>query len=259
MQSGKIVRSLIRTGQTLIALFSTDSTFAGSVSPPGADGFRSDALRLVNVVSTAAWEKKVLARAQAPGVSPETGKLFQVEAQGGALAGDGSRGASPKILSKGSQEPAGLASIFPVQPIERYYMDIALKLIREDASIAPQYSVTQEASDPRHRKRQGNGKLFLQALGAPEDKSPWSSPQWFKQARKIFALEVWSAGAVAAMQSASRIAPAQNAPEGVYTCNIQGPDGDRVAQYGILPKVLSDRDAMAKVFSYLTGQANSFL
>ena len=71
MQSGKIVRSLIRTGQTLIALFSTDSTFAGSVSPPGADGFWSDALRLVNVVSTAAWEKKVLARAQAPGSAPK--------------------------------------------------------------------------------------------------------------------------------------------------------------------------------------------
>ena len=78
--------------------------------------------------------RKFSAARQAPGVSPETGKL-QAEAQGGALAGDGSRGASLKILSKGSQEPAGPASIFQVQPIERYQLDIVLKLIREDASI----------------------------------------------------------------------------------------------------------------------------
>jgi hypothetical protein len=80
-----------------------------------------------------------------------------------------------------------------------------------------------------------------------------------KQARKIFALEVWSASAVEDMQKASRIKPVQNAPDGVYICNIQGPEGEKIALYGVLPKVVSDANARAKVFSYLTGQANSFL
>ena len=67
LRSGNIARSLKGAGQTLIAVFSTDSSFAGSLGgAAAADGFWSDALRLVNVVSTAAWEKKVLARAQAP-------------------------------------------------------------------------------------------------------------------------------------------------------------------------------------------------
>jgi hypothetical protein len=78
-----------------------------------------------------------------------------------------------------------------------------------------------------------------------------------KRARKIFALEVWSAGAVAAMQS--RMKAAQNAPDGVFLCNIQGPEGDKIGLYGILPKVVSDSNARAKAFSFLTGQANSFL
>ena len=82
----------------------------------------------MNVVSTAAWEKKVLARAQAPGVSLETRKL-QVEAQGGALAGDGSRGTRPWMSQQGFPKPAGPDSIFQVQPIERHLLDIALKLI----------------------------------------------------------------------------------------------------------------------------------
>ena len=61
------------------------------------------------------------------------------------------------------------------------------------------------------------------------------------------------------MQKGSRIKPAQNAPEGIYICNIQGPEGDKISLYGIVPKVISDANARAKVFSYLTGQANSFL
>jgi len=257
LRSGKIVRSLQRTGQTLIAVFSTDSGFAGSIGPAAAEGFWSDSLRLVNVVSTAAWEKKVLGRGQAPGVSPETGKL-QAEGQGGALAGDGTRGASLKILSKGSQDLAGPASIFQVQPIERYHLDIVLKLIREDALIPPQYSVKQEALILVTGSVRETGSYFCQH-SVRRDKSPWSSPQWVKQARKIFALEVWSASAVEDMQKASRIKPVQNAPDGVYICNIQGPEGEKIALYGVLPKVVSDANARAKVFSYLTGQANSFL
>ncbi len=258
LHSGKIVRSLKGAGQTLIAVFSTDSTFAGSVGGgAAADGFWSDALRLVNVVSTAAWEKKVLARAQAPGVSPETGKL-QVEAQGGALAGDGNRGAVLKALGKGSQIPDGPYSIFQVQPIDRYLLDIALKLIREDASIAPRYSVKQEALILVTGSVKDTGSYFCQH-SVRRDKSPWSSPQWVRHARKIFALEVWTQGAADDMQKASRIKPAQNAPEGVYSCNIQGPEGDKISLYGIVPKVISDSNARARVFSYLTGQANSFL
>ncbi len=249
IRSGKIVRSLQRTGQTLIAVFSTDSTFADSVTPAGADGFWSDALRLVNVVSTAAWEKKVLARAQAPGVSPDTVKL-QSEGQGAALAGDGNRGAILKMLSKGSQNTTIPASVFQVQPIDQYSLNMAMQLIREDASIPPRYSVKQESLLLVLGSVREPGNSFCQQF-------PWSSQQWVKRARKIFALEVWSAGAVAAMQS--RIKPAQNAPDGVFLCNIQGPEGDKIALYGILSKVVSDSNARAKVFSYLTGQANIFL
>ena len=137
-------------------------------------------------------------------------------------------------------------------------MDIALKLIREDASIAPQYSVTQEALILVTGSVRETGSYFCKH-SVRRDRARGPARNGSSKPARFFALEVWSAGAVAAMQSASRIAPAQNAPEGVYTCNIQGPDGDRIALYGILPKVLSDRDAMAKVFSYLTGQANSFL
>ena len=113
LRSGKIARALKGAGQTLIAVFSTDSTFAGSLGgAAAADGFWSDALRLVNVVSTAAWEKKVLGRAQAPGVSPETGKL-QVETQGGALAGDGSRGACAEGSQQRLPRAAGASFYFP--------------------------------------------------------------------------------------------------------------------------------------------------
>ncbi len=259
LRTGKpIVRSLKGAGQTLIAVLSTDGSFAGSVGGvAAAEGFWSDALRLVNVVSTAAWEKKVLARAQAPGVSPETGKL-QMEAQGGALAGDGSRGAVLKALSKGSQSADGPYSIFQMQPIERYLLDIALKLIRQDASITPQYSVKQEALILVTGSVKDYGSYFCQH-SVRRDKSPWSNPQWFRQARKIFALEVWTQGAADDMQKGSRIKAAQNAPEGVYICNIPAPEGDKIALYGIVPKVVSDSNARARVFSYLTGQANSFL
>ena len=258
LRTKPIVRSLRGAGQTLIAVLSTDSSFAGSVGGvAAADGFWSDALRLVNVVSTAAWEKKVLARAQAPGASPETGKL-QMEAQGGALAGDGSRGAVLKALSKGSQSADGFYSIFQMQPIERYLLDIALKLIRQDASITPQYSVRQEALILVTGSVKDFGSYFCQH-SVRRDKSLWSSPQWFRQARKIFALEVWTQGAADDMQKGSRIKPAQNAPEGVYICNIPAPEGDKIVLYGIVPKVVSDSNARARVFSYLTGQANSFL
>jgi len=259
LRPGKpIVRSLKGAGQTLIAVLSTDSSFAGSVGgTAAAEGFWSDTLRLVNVVSTAAWEKKVLARAQAPGVSPETGKL-QMESQGAALAGDGGRGTVLKALTKGSQSADGPFSIFQMQPIERNLLDIALKLIRQDASITPQYSVRQEALILVTGSVKDFGSYFCQH-SVRRDRSLWSSPQWFRQARKVFALEVWTQGAADDMQKGSRIKPAQNAPEGVYSCNIPAPEGDKIALYGIVPKVVSDSNARARVFSYLTGQANSFL
>ena len=261
LRSGQIVRSLLRTGQTLIAVFSTDSNFAGSLATAvgagsvpgaGAEGFWSEALRLVNVVSTAAWEKKVLARAQAPGASALTRDL-QVEGQGRALAADGNRGAILKTLSNDSSEPALL-----IQPISRDTLDVALNLIRRDASISAQYSVKQEALLLVTGSVEERMSQFCQRA-AHRDSSPWSSPQWAKQARRVFALKVWSAGAVDAMQSASLIKPAQNAPDGVYICNIAGPDGDKIALYGISPKVVSDANARTKAFSYLTGQASNFL
>ena len=133
-----------------------------------------------------------------------------------------------------------------------------MKLIREDASIAPQYSVKQEALILVTGSVNDTGSYFCQH-SVRRDKSPWSSPPWVRHARKIFALEVWTQGATDDMLKGSRIKPAQSAPEGIYICNIQGPEGDKIALYGIVPKVISDANTRAKVFSYLTGQANSFL
>lgn len=91
------------------------------------------------------------------------------------------------------------------------------------------------------------------------DKSPWESPNWVKQARKIFAVEVWGEKAVLSMQEAGRINPADDAPAGLYRCIIASPDGDRIAVYGLAVKTLTDDAARTKAFSYLTTKANTFL
>jgi hypothetical protein len=257
VRSGKITRFLQKAGPTLIAIFSTDSTFAGRIGFAAADGFWSEALRLVNVVSTASWEKKVLARAQAPGVSPETGVLQQ-EGQGGALAGDGNRGTILKSLSNGSHSGPGPLSIFLVQPVERYHLDLALKPIREDASIASRHSVKQEALLLITGSVRETGSYFCQH-SVRRDKSPWESPNWVRQARKIFAVEVWSETAINKMQESLRIKAADDAPADIYRCSIPGPEGDKIALYGLSTKALTDDVARTKAFSYLTTKANTFL
>ncbi len=257
IRSGKITRFIQKAGPTLIAIFSTDSTFAGKIGFAAADGFWSEALRLVNVVSTASWEKKVLSRAQFPGVSPETGVLQQ-EGQGGALAGDGSRGTILKALSNGSHAGPGPLSIFLVEPIERYHLDLALKPIRDDAGISPRHSVKQEALLLITGSVKETGSYFCQH-SVRRDKSLWESPNWVRQARKSFAVEVWSENAINKMQEALRIKPADDAPAGVYRCAISGPDADKIALYGISTKTLTDDAARTKGFSYLTTKANTFL
>ncbi len=257
VRSRKIVRLLQKTGPVLISILSTDSSFADSTSPAGADGFWVDALGLVNTISGELWERKVLARAQAPGPSPETAVL-EVETDGAPLAAGKSREEALKALSEGSRLRPGPLSIFPIRPIERYSLDLALKPIRDDASISPRHSIKQEALLIVLGSVKETGSYFCQH-SVRRDKKPWASPQWVKQARKIFALEVWSEGAVEAMRQASRLKPAEGAPEGVYVCNIPGADGEKIALYGIVPKAVSDGGARAEAFTYLTGQANSFL
>ncbi len=257
VRRGEILRSLQRTGPTLISVLTADSGFTKSLSPAAIDFFWTDALRLVNVVSTASWEKKVLARAQAPGPSHET-TVLQLEAEGGALAGEGSREAALKALSEGSRPKPGPLAIFQIPPIEQFHLDLALKPIRDDAGIAPRHSVKQEALLIVSGSTRETGSYFCQH-SVRRDKSPWADPQWVKQARKVFALEVWSDRAVQAMLRVSRIKPAEGAPDGVYVCNIPGAEGDKIALYGIVPETIPDDSAREKVFSYLTAQANGFL
>lgn len=158
--------------------------------------------------------------------------------------------ADPGNTEHGLPEYHGARDRFPGSAYRSIHAGFRLDGDPGRVSISLRYSVKQEALLLVIGSVKETGNSFCQ-------NSPWYSLQWVKQARKIFALEVWSAGAVAGMQT--RIKPAPNAPDGVYICNIQSPEGNKIALYGILPEVVSDSNARAKVFPYLRGQASSFL
>jgi hypothetical protein len=256
-RSRRILRPVQRTGPILISVLSAGSGFAGAVSSTASEGFWTEALKLVNTVSAGAWEKKILARAQAPGASLET-RILEVETDGAPLAGEGASNSFLKELSEGSRLLPEPLSIIQIRAIERFHLDLALKVIRGDTSISPQHSVKQEALLIISGSVKDTGSYFCQH-SVRRDKSPWASPQWVKQARKTFALEVWGNAAVQAMTSASRIKPAEGAPDGVYVCNIPGADGNRIALYGIASSIVTDNGARAAAFSYLAPKAQDFL
>lgn len=255
--TGRIRRALQKTGPTLISIVSTDSGFAGQAGLPAAEGYWDEALTLISKVSAAAFEKKVLARAQAPGPSPFTGVLESTP-DGGARAPEDARAAARSLLIEGSRVKPGPRSMFEPRPIDYFELDLAMKPIRRDASILVRHSAGQEALLFLSGSVKTSDSAFCQ-YAAQRDRDPSSSPQWAKQARKVFALEVWSESAAGAMRNASHIKPADGGPDGVFACNIPGPDGDRIALYGVTPQVIADEGARTKAFAWLAERAGGFL
>ena len=172
---------------------SASGSFADVIGSRAADDFWADALQLVNKVSGVGWDKKVLARAQAPGVSADTGTLQVTDR--GALADEVTRTKLLSIMTKASHEIShedpGLASFFQSIPINRDQMDLALKLIRDMASIQPRYSLKQEALLVILGSAGETGSSFCQQP-AQRDKGASDGQQWAKQERRAFMLEVWS-------------------------------------------------------------------
>jgi hypothetical protein len=256
IRTGRIRRSLAKTGPILISIVSTESGFAAVAGFPAVESYWAEALKLINAVSAAPFEKKVLARAQAPGPNPAT-RVLQIAGEGALAAQDG-RASALEELRDGSRVKPGPRSMLQTRPVGRFHVDLALKTIRNDASIPLRYSVGQETLLFISGTVEEDGSDFCQ-YSRLREKNSWVSPLWAKQARKAFALEIWSDNAVREMQKASRIKPANGAPDGVFACNVPGADGEKIALYGISPRLLPGEDAKAKAFAWLTERAAAFL
>ncbi len=161
-----------------------------------------------------------------------------------------------KKLIEGSRQDRDYLPGAGSKPIQRFGLNAALEIVRQDASIVPREGLPREGLllitggvDPA-------GGFFCRHPSPPDTVSP-AAAQWVSGARRIFALEVWSEASARALEKASRAAPAEAAPPGIYSCNFPAHDAS-VALYGVLPGALSTsaRDA---TFAYLTARANSFL
>jgi hypothetical protein len=254
IKTGRVRRSIEKTGPVLISIVATERGFE-SVAPLSAvEGYWADVLKFVNAVSAAPFEKKVFARAQAPGPGFVT-KVLQTEREG-AVAAEDRRAETLKELMEGSRVRPGPQSM--LQTREPFHVDLAMKTVRDDARIPVRHSVKQEAL-LLVSGRVEDDRSDLCQYWPKRGKSPWVSPQWAMQLRKAFAVEIWSENLVREMRNASRIKPADDAPEGVFACSVPGADGEKVALYGISPHVLTDADVRAKAFAYLTDRAGAFL
>jgi len=244
-----------KTGPILIALVSSDSDFSNQLGQAAVEGFWSAALDLAGSVSEGSWERKLLARAQSPGFSAETGILE--DSWSSRLATGPARESILRKLVRGSRLEPGAAPFSGFKPIERFQLDLALEPIRQDAGIEPRNGPGQEVLLLMTGGIDPAGGYFCRHPVRPEA-SPWARPQWVKDARRIFVLEVWSEANAGALQRISRAKPAAGAPAGIYLCNIPGADGANIELYGIVPGALSE-SARASAFAYLTVQANSYL
>jgi len=255
VRTGPISRNLHEaTGQILIALLSTDGEFSDQVGDVAAEGFWAGALDLAGSVSEGAWERKVLGRAQYPGVSHKT-IMFET-IRGGKLAAGPSRDQTLKKLIEGSRQETNYLPGAGSKPIERFQLDKALNIVRSDAGIVPREGLPREGlllitggTDPV-------GGHFCRHPVPPDSVSP-AAGQWASGVRRIFAVEVWSDAAARAFEKASRAKPAEGAPAGIYTCNFPLHDAT-AALYGVLPQALAP-GARTATFTYLTGRANGFL
>jgi hypothetical protein len=256
LRTGRIRRSLQTTGPALISIVSTDSGFEEAAGQASVQSYWSEALKLISAVSAAPFERKVLARAQTP-ESSNASRVLQTEREG-ALATEDRHAEMLKELAEGSRVRPGPRSLLQNRAVGPLQIDLALKTIRDDASISLRHSANQEMLLFVSGRVEEDGSDFCQ-YSPRREKNPWASPPWAKQLHKALALEIWSETAIRAMRNASRIKAAGGAPDGVFVCNIPGADGDRIALYGLAPKVLPDPGARAKAFAYLTEQAGAFL
>ncbi len=255
LRSGTISRLSVEQRPILIALVSTDSDFSKSLDAPSIDGFWSGALDLAGSVSEGPWQRKLLARAQFPGPSPETGILEDLT--GGKLAGVSTREALIKKLIAGSHRAPGPLAIIGSEPIKRFHFDPALEPIRADAGLDRGVREGQEALLFISGGIDPSGSYFCRfpAYGEP---APWARLQWTKRVRRVFVLEAWSDIAAKALQDISRAQPAEGAPPGIYSCNFSGSDGVKILLYGVVPSALA-AGTRGSAFGYLTARANSHL
>ncbi len=257
LRSGTIVRTLRETGPILSALLSTNSDFFfGSAGIAEAEGFWSSALDLAGSVSEGPWERKLLARAQSPGASIETGLLQNLQGADKLAQGEARVPIMQKLL-EGSRPKPGLPAIAGSKPIKRFGLDQALALIRRDAGIVPGSSERPETLLLITGGIDSYGSYFCR-YPMRGNTAPWARPQWVKRARKVFVLEVWSEAEAQTLQRISRAKPAEGAPNGVYFCNVPGAGGAKIALYGVVPAALAG-GAKTGVFAYLTERANSYL
>ena len=257
IRSGSIVRSLreLASGQTLIALVSTDSDFSDQAGAGVAEGFWPAALDLASSVSEGTWQRRVLGRVQAQGAGPET--AMRENLWGGKLAAGQDRDTLLTKLIEGSRPGSDYLPSQGSRPIPRYELQQALQIVRRDAGLVPRDGAPQDALllitggiDPA-------GGYFCRHPTASDSSSP-APAQWASGVRKMFVLEVWSDTAAKALEGISRAKPAAGAPPGIYSCNFPGTDGGNIALYAVLPSSLSD-SARAATFAWLTVQANSRL
>ncbi|HZV20136.1 MAG TPA: hypothetical protein VE986_01170 [Hyphomicrobiales bacterium] len=258
LRTGEITRSVIKSAPILIALISSDSKFADTLTPPAVDGFWNEALKLIGGASGAySWAQAILARAQAPGADENT-TILQT-ARNGSLANEAERDRIVAQMKDGSEPYGSGPRIFlKIRPIERFHLGIALRLIRHDAQIEPATTVGEETLLLIFGSVKSDGSYFC-LHPVRRDAALWARPQWLKQARKVFALEVWDNGAVEAMRKLSRVQPAENAPEGVFQCEVPEAGSGRIALYGITPQTLESEEARTAAFAFLAAKATAFL
>ncbi|MFT4079494.1 hypothetical protein [Rhodomicrobium sp.] len=257
LRDGTIARSLQRAGSTFIAVLSTNSKLAESIGASGVEAMWTNVFDLVRTVSSARYERKVLARAQA-GVTLDTRKI-EVTDGGTPLADGSARNDFLRELIAASHVNPAPEAIFEPGSLERYYLDTALDVIRAQAGVVTRSGVKQETllvvtGDVKDEK----GSYFCQEP-VSRDADPFGAPKWLRLARRTFALEIWSEDAARSMLHVSRVRPAPSAPEGVYVCRMPGSQTDKIALYGVLPSVLQDDAKRARAFAYLTEQAKAFL
>jgi hypothetical protein len=254
LQSGIISRLLRTAGPVLIALLSTDGRLSESAGNSAIEGFWSKALDLVGSVSEEEpWERKLLARAQSFGPSAET-HLLQ-EARGSEkLAGNDVRGEILEALVKGSIEQPEPLAMIEQKPLQRFHLDLALKPLRDDAAIDPLDTFQQETLLLVTGGGGLNGSYFCRKP-VPGDGARWAPPKWLAQARKTFALEVWTDATAEALASDARAFRPDGAPAGIYLCQS---DGGSIVLYGVVPAALS-ASARTATFAYLGAQAKGYL
>jgi hypothetical protein len=256
VRGGLISRNLHEaTRQILIALISTDSEFSNKVGAAAAEGFWAGALGLAGSVSEGAWEKKILGRAQSPGVSHET-KMLDVIGSGKFAAGP-RRDQILKELIEGSRQQAGYDLLGGGSaPIKRFELNMGISIIRSKASIVPREGLLRESLLLITGGVDTAGGYFCR-WPVPSDPVAPAAGQWVSGMRRIFAVEVWSDAAAQEFEKAARATPAEGAPAGIYACNFPAHEATTVL-YGVLPQALAP-GAKDGTFAYLTGRANSFL